>query len=321
MEKKKTILVTGSAGFIGFHCAIRLLEMGYKVIGVDNFNDYYDVSLKEDRNKILVEHDSFRLYRGDLSDEKFCQKLFVENEFSKICHLAAQAGVRYSLENPRAYLKSNMDAFLNILESARHNNIKDIVYASSSSVYGNNTKIPFSVLDNVDRPISLYASTKLANELLAYNYHHLFALNITGLRFFTVIGPWGRPDMALMKFTKAILNNEEIKVFGQGKMKRDFTYIDDIVLGIVLALNNVKGYNLYNLGNNKPVNLEYFISLIEKNLNKKAKKRYYDMQAGDVRETYADILKTKNDLNWEPKTKIEEAISSFTNWYMSYYGK
>lgn len=315
-----SILVTGSAGFIGYHTAKKLLDLNFEVIGLDNFNDYYDVSLKEARNLELEKYSNFKLYRGDLSDSDFCEKVFNENSFSKICHLAAQAGVRYSLEKPKVYLKSNLDAFLNILEAARRKNIKDIVYASSSSVYGNNEKIPFSVEDRVSRPISLYASTKLANELLAYNYHHLFAFNITGLRFFTVIGPYGRPDMALMKFSRAILNNEEIKVYGQGMMRRDFTYIDDIVLGIIAALDNLSGYNLYNLGNNKPVELEYFISLIEKSFNRKAKKIYLDMQAGDVKETYADIDKTKLDLNWKPLVKIEEAVESFAVWYKDYYG-
>ena len=314
-----SILVTGSAGFIGYHTAKKLLDLNFEVIGVDNFNDYYDVSLKEARNSELEKYSNFKLYRGDLSDSDFCEKVFKENSFSKICHLAAQAGVRYSLEKPKVYLKSNMDGFLNILEAARRKNIKDIVYASSSSVYGNNEKTPFSVEDRVNRPISLYASTKLANELLAYNYHHLFAFNITGLRFFTVIGPYGRPDMALMKFSRAILNDEEIKVYGQGKMRRDFTYIDDIVLGIIAALDNLSGYNLYNLGNNKPVELEYFISLIEKSFNRKAKKLYLDMQAGDVKETYADIDRTKLDLNWKPLVKIEEAVESFATWYKDYY--
>jgi UDP-glucuronate 4-epimerase len=315
-----TILVTGSAGFIGFHCAKRLLEAGNIIIGADNFNDYYNPKLKEDRNKILEEYSNFKLYRGDLSDNLLVDKIFQENKIDKICHLAAQAGVRYSLENPKVYIKSNINAFVNILEAARCNDIKDLVYASSSSVYGNNKKVPFRETDNVDKPISLYAATKKADELMAYTYHHLFGLNTTGLRFFTVIGPYGRPDMALFLFTKAILNNEKIKVFNFGKMKRDFTYIDDIIDGIILALNKTKGYQIFNLGNNKPVELEYFISCLEKELDIKAVKDYRELQAGDVIETYADIKHTKDKLGWEPKTSTKEAIRAFVKWYREYYG-
>jgi len=317
--KNKIILVTGSAGFIGFHTAKKLLEMGFFVIGADNFNDYYDPSLKEDRNKILENFDNFKLYRGDLSDELFVQKIFEENKIDQVCHLAAQAGVRYSLTNPGAYVKSNLVAFVNILEAVRHNDIKDFVYASSSSVYGKNKKVPFSVEDKVDEPISLYAATKKADELMAHTYSHLFNINTTGLRFFTVIGPFGRPDMALMIFADSILKGKEIKVFNFGKMRRDFTYIDDIVDGIILSLNNMDSYQIFNLGNNNPVELEYFINCLEKELGKKAIKNYLEIQPGDVLETYADIEHTKNKLGWEPKTSIEESVKKIIDWYRLYY--
>lgn len=316
----KTIIVTGSAGFIGFRTAKKLLERGNQVIGVDNFNDYYDPSLKEDRNNILQQFKNFKLYRGDLSDEAFVTKIFTENKIDQVCHLAAQAGVRYSLINPRAYVQANLVAFVNILEAIRHHNIKDLVYASSSSVYGNNKKVPFSIKDPVNEPISLYAATKKADELMAYTYHHLFGLNSTGLRFFTVIGPYGRPDMAPILFAQAISKGETIKVFNFGKMRRDFTYVDDIVDGIILALNKISGYQIFNLGNNKPVELEYFISCLEKELGKTAIKNYVEMQPGDVLETYADIEETKNKLGWEPKIRIEEAIRLFAEWYKEYYG-
>jgi UDP-glucuronate 4-epimerase len=316
-----TILVTGSAGFIGFHCAKRLLEAGNIIIGADNFNDYYDPSLKEARNAILEGFTNFKLYRGDLSDEAFVERIFNENKIDQICHLAAQAGVRYSLENPRVYIKANINAFINILEAARNYQIKDLVYASSSSVYGNNKKVPFSVSDSVDNPISLYAATKKADELMAHTYSHLFNINTTGLRFFTVIGPYGRPDMAPILFASAISKGEAIKVFNFGKMKRDFTYIDDIVEGIILALEKTNGYQIFNLGNNKPVELEYFISCLEKELGKEAKKNYLEMQAGDVLETFADIEHTKKVLGWEPKTSTEEAIKAFVGWYREYYGE
>lgn len=315
----KTILVTGSAGFIGFHTTKKLLELGAIVIGADNFNNYYDPKLKEDRNAILEKNSNYHLYRGDLSEETFVNKIFKENKIDQICHLAAQPGVRYSLINPRAYIKSNIDAFLNILEAARNFQIKDVVYASSSSVYGNNKKTPFSVSDPVDKPISLYAATKKADELMAHTYHHLFGINTTGLRFFTVMGPWGRPDMSPILFTDAIIKNEPIKVFNFGKMRRDFTYVDDIVAGIILALDKTNGYQIINLGNNKPIELEYFISCIEKELGKPAIKNYMEMQPGDVLETYADIETTKQMLGWEPKTTIEEAVKNFIIWYKNYH--
>jgi len=319
-NNKKTILVTGSAGFIGFHTTKKLLEAGNIVIGADNFNDYYDPSLKEARNTILEAFEGYKLYRGDLSDESLVEQIFNENKIDKICHLAAQAGVRYSLENPQVYIKSNINAFLNILEAARNYKIKDLVYASSSSVYGSNEKVPFSESDNVDNPISLYAATKKADELIAHTYSHLFNINTTGLRFFTVIGPYGRPDMAPILFASAISKEEEIKVFNFGKMKRDFTYIDDIVEGILLALDKTSGYQIFNLGNNKPVELEYFISCLEKEMGKSAKKKYMELQPGDVLETFADIEHTKKVLGWEPKTSTEEAIKAFIGWYKEYYG-
>jgi UDP-glucuronate 4-epimerase len=317
---KKTILVTGSAGFIGFHTAKKLLEAGNIVIGADNFNDYYDPSLKKARNAILENFNNYKLYRGDLSDESLVEQIFIENKIDQVCHLAAQAGVRYSLENPQVYIKSNINAFLNILEAARNYKIKDLVYASSSSVYGNNQKVPFSISDSVDNPISLYAATKKADELMAHTYSHLFDINTTGLRFFTVIGSYGRPDMAPILFASAISKGEEIKVFNFGKMRRDFTYIDDIVDGILLALEKTNGYQIFNLGNNKPVELEYFISCIEKEIGKSVKKKYMELQPGDVLETFADISHTKKVLGWEPKTSTEEAIKAFIGWYKEYYG-
>lgn len=320
INNKKTILVTGSAGFIGFHTAKRLLEDGHIVIGADNFNDYYDPSLKEARNAILEAFEGYKLYRGDLSDASLVEQIFKGNKIDQVCHLAAQAGVRYSLENPQVYIKSNIVAFVNILEAARNYNIKDLVYASSSSVYGNNQKVPFSEHDNVDNPISLYAATKKADELMAHTYSHLFNINTTGLRFFTVIGPYGRPDMAPILFASAISKDEAIKVFNHGKMKRDFTYIDDIVDGILLALDKTNSYQIFNLGNNKPVKLEYFISCIEKELGKTAIKNYLEMQAGDVLETFADISHTKKMLGWEPKISTEEAVKLFGEWYKEYYG-
>ena len=313
------ILVTGSAGFIGFHTAKKLLEGGNIVIGVDNFNNYYDPELKEARNTILEQFSNFKLYRSDLSDESFVKQIFTENKIDQICHLAAQAGVRYSLENPQIYIKSNINTFLNILEAARNYKIKDLVYASSSSVYGSNQKVPFSETDNTDNPISLYAATKKADELMAHTYSHLFNINTTALRFFTVIGPYGRPDMAPILFASAISKEEEIKVFNFGKMKRDFTYINDIVNGILLALEKTNGYQIFNLGNNKPIELEYFISCIEKEIGKSAKKKYLELQPGDVLETFADIEHTKEKLGWEPKTSMEDAIKAFVKWYKEFY--
>jgi len=317
--KDTTILVTGSAGFIGFHVAKKLLDIGVNVIGIDNLNDYYDVQLKKDRNKILKEFDNYKFYKGDLKDLDFVKKVLNENKIDKVCHLAAQAGVRHSLSHPHTYIQSNIVAFTNLIEEVKNHNIKDFVYASSSSVYGNNKKIPFSVDDNVDKPISLYAATKKANELIAHSYHHLYGVNCTGLRFFTVYGPYGRPDMAPILFAQAISNNDSIKVFNHGQMRRDFTYIDDIVDGVVSALYHSYPYEIFNLGNNKAIELNYFIELLEKKFNKKATKEMLDMQAGDVVETMADIDYSKQKLDFNPQTSIEEGIRKFVTWYKEYY--
>ncbi len=314
-----TILVTGSAGFVGFHTVKKLLDMGATVVGIDNFNTYYDPKLKEARNALLEVHKSFFLHRGDLSDEKFVQDVFARHSFDAVCHLAAQAGVRYSLENPGAYISSNIVAFTNLIELVRHTGVKNFVYASSSSVYGSNTKIPFSVEDRTDHPISLYAATKKSNELIAHTYNHLFGINTTGLRFFTVIGPYGRPDMAPMLFADAITASTPIKVFNHGKMQRDFTYVEDIVEGIVRALETPNGNRIFNLGNNTPVELEYFIGCLETSLGKVAVKEYLDMQPGDVVATYADTDLTTKELGWKPTTSIEESVRLFVDWYKDFY--
>ena len=312
------IIVTGGAGFIGFHVAKALLERGDKVVIVDNFNDYYDVRLKEARIKELRKHNNLDVIKADISDYDAMNNIFKKHKFNKICHLAAQAGVRYSLENPLTYEKSNMLGTMVMLEMARKHNIKDFVFASSSSVYGNNKKIPFSEEDNVDNPVSLYAATKKSNELLAYTYHHLYKINCTGLRFFTVYGEFGRPDMAYFKFTKAILEDKPIDIYNYGKMKRDFTYISDIVQAVLAAIDNPFPYEIINLGNNKPIELSYFIECIEKALGKKAKKNMKPMQPGDVFITYADIRKAEKLLNYKPKVKIEDGIKRFVKWYKEY---
>jgi len=321
MFKNKIILVTGSAGFIGFHVAKKLLELGAFIVGVDDFNDYYDISLKESRNKILEQFPKYKLYRGDLSDDIFVNRIFNENKIEKICHLAAQPGIRYSIVNPNAYIKSNIASFVNVIEAARFNNVKYFVYASSSLVYGDNKKIPFSVVDAVDDPASLYAVTKRSDELIAHVYYKNFGINVTGLRLFTVIGPYGRPDMALFLFTDAIYKGKPIKVFNFGKMRRDFTYIDDIVNGILLSLDKVHGCEIFNLGNNNPVELEYLISCLEKEIGTKAIKDYQKMQPGDVLDTYADIKYTTEKLGWKPRTSIEDAIHLFVEWYKDIYKK
>ena len=319
LNKNLTILVTGSAGFIGFHTSQALLKQGLTIIGLDNLNDYYDPQLKENRNKILKECSNYKFYQGDLEDLDFIKTIFKENKIDKVCHLAAQAGVRYSLTNPHTYIQSNIVGFANLIHEAKNNNIKDFIYASSSSVYGNNKKIPFSIKDNVDNPISLYAATKKSNELIAYTYHHLYNMNTTGLRFFTVYGPYGRPDMALFLFTKAILDNKAIKVFNHGQMKRDFTYIDDIVQGILASLKHSYPSEIFNLGNNTPIELNYFIETIEKELNSKAQKELLPMQAGDVGSTYADIDYSQEKLDYNPQTSIEQGIKNFIKWYKEYY--
>ncbi|MDJ0798994.1 MAG: NAD-dependent epimerase [Calothrix sp. MO_167.B12] len=331
------ILVTGAAGFIGFHLSQSLLNRGDIVVGLDNLNDYYDVSLKKDRLTQLEDNPGFSFYKLDLADRQGIDQLFNEQKFDVVVNLAAQAGVRYSLQNPHAYVDSNLVGFVNILEGCRHSEVKHLVFASSSSVYGKNTKIPFSVGDNVDHPISLYAASKRANELMAHTYSHLYGLPTTGLRFFTVYGPWGRPDMAYFKFTKAILAGQPIDVFNYGKMSRDFTYIDDIVEGIIRTINHIPQpnephagdnpnpptnkapYKLYNIGNNQPVELMHFIQVLEDCLGVKAEKNFLPMQPGDVPMTYADVDDLVRDVGFQPSTPIEVGIKQFIAWYTSYY--
>jgi UDP-glucuronate 4-epimerase len=312
------ILVTGAAGFIGFHVSQRLCNLGNEVVGIDNVNPYYDPSLKEARLKQLEACKGFHFHKMDICDYEGLVTLVKKYPVSKICHLAAQAGVRYSLENPFAYQKSNNEGFLNLIEIARHNKVENFVYASSSSVYGGNTKLPFSEADRVDSPISLYAATKRGNELTAFCYSHLYGLKCTGLRFFTVYGPWGRPDMALFLFTKAILEGRPIEVFNEGRMKRNFTYIDDIVEGVLLALAHPVPYEIFNIGNSRAEDLMDFIREIEKNLGKKAIMDFKPMQAGDVPATVADIEKLSK-LGYCPKTNIDEGIRKFVEWYRGYY--
>ena len=315
------ILVTGSAGFIGFHVAKYLLEQGDEVAGLDNFNPYYDVALKEGRNKILQEYSAFKCVREDISDTSFMEKFFRDEQFDVVCHLAAQAGVRYSLDHPHTYVNANILGFLNILEGCRHNNIRRLVYASSSSVYGGNTKLPFSETDNVDTPVSLYAASKKSDELMAHCYTHLYGIQTIGLRFFTVYGPWGRPDMAMWLFTEAILNNKPIKVFNKGDMQRDFTYIDDIVQGVVASIDKdgLDQYEVFNLGNNNSEDLMALIAIIENSLGREAEKELLPMQPGDVKATYADIKQAKRKLGFEPKTKITEGVPEFIKWYREYF--
>lgn len=331
------ILVTGAAGFIGFHVASKLLARGDDVIGLDNLNDYYDVNLKKARLALLQEAHNFRFTQLDLSSRKEISDLFEQEKFEYVIHLAAQAGVRYSLINPHAYIDSNLVGFMHILEGCRHNHVKHLVYASSSSVYGANTHMPFSIHDNVDHPVSLYAATKKANELMAHTYSHLYCLPTTGLRFFTVYGPWGRPDMALFIFTKAILDDKPIDIFNYGKMRRDFTYIDDIVEGVIRVTDHIAQpnttwsgddpdagtslapYRLYNIGNHNPVELQYMIEVLEKKLGRIAQKNLVPIQAGDVPATYADVEDLMRDVNFIPATSIEDGISKFVDWYCGYY--
>ncbi|QTA89900.1 NAD-dependent epimerase [Desulfonema magnum] len=333
----KSVLVTGAAGFIGFHLSKRLLEADCHVTGIDNLNDYYDVSLKQARLEKLNSSSGFSFFKADLSDRAALEKIFKDTPFDVVVNLAAQAGVRYSLENPHAYVDSNLVGFVNLLECCRHNAAKHLVFASSSSVYGANTKMPFSVHHNVDHPVSLYAASKKANELMAHTYSHLYGLPCTGLRFFTVYGPWGRPDMALFLFTKAILEGKPIKVFNHGKMKRDFTYIDDIVEGVIRVMGKLPEsnpewtgdapdpgtsyvpYKIYNIGNNQPVELMKFIEVIESALGKTAEKEFLDLQAGDVPATYADIDDLIKDVGFKPATPIETGIERFVSWYKNYY--
>lgn len=330
------ILVTGSAGFIGSALSIKLLERGDTVIGVDNHNDYYDPSLKEARLARYIDHPNYKHFKIDIEDKESMADLFVDNSFNGVVHLAAQAGVRYSIENPSAYINTNLVGFGHILEGCRHNNVGHLVYASSSSVYGANTKIPFSIHDNIDHPLSLYAASKKANELMAHTYSHLYNIPSTGLRFFTVYGPWGRPDMALFKFTKAILEGEKIKVFNFGKHRRDFTYIDDIVEGVIRVLDKPAESNLnwsseqpdpgtslapwrvYNIGNNSPVELMDYISAIENALGIQAEKDLLPLQPGDVPDTYADVDDLIEDFDYKPSMCIEDGVKNFIDWYMEY---
>lgn len=313
------ILVTGSAGFIGFHLSKKLLTEGREVVGIDNINDYYDPNLKKERLKVLSSYNNFTFYHKDICDFPALEQIFKKHDIEKVCHLAAQAGVRYSLINPFAYQKSNLEGFLNVIEVSKRVRVKNFVYASSSSVYGNSRKLPFSVKDNVDKPISIYAATKRSNELMAYSYSYLYELPCIGLRFFTAYGPYGRPDMALFIFTKRILNDKPIDVYNFGKMKRDFTYIDDVVSGIVSALNKNYRYEIFNLGNHKSIDLMDFIHIIESNIGKKARINYLPLQPGDIPETFADIKDSQEKLDFYPKTPIEEGIKKFFDWYKDYY--
>ncbi len=318
---KEKILITGGAGFIGFHTAKRVLQEGGTAVILDNFNSYYETSLKRDRIRELKKNYNIEVIEADLADYSKVEKVFKDNNFSKICHLGAQAGVRYSLENPEAYISSNITGTFNILKLMKKYRVKDLLFASSSSVYGGNKKIPFSEEDKTDFPVSLYAATKKAGEEMAYTYHHLFKINVTILRFFTVYGPWGRPDMGCFSFFRDIKEGKEINIFNKGKMKRDFTYIDDIVEGILSAIKNPYPYEIINLGNSKPVELEQFISQIEEITGKKAKKKYLPMQKGDVKETWADIKKAQRLLNYRPKTPIKEGLKKFSKWYKEYYNQ
>jgi len=332
------VLVTGAAGFIGYHLCLRLLKDGCSVTGIDNLNSYYDVSFKQARLQMLTPFDTFSFFKRDISDKEALDKIFKSNTFDVVVNLAAQAGVRYSLENPQAYVDANVVGFVNLLECCRHSDVGHLVFASSSSVYGANTKMPFSIHHNVDHPVSLYAASKKANELMAHTYSHLFGLACTGLRFFTVYGPWGRPDMALFLFTRAILEQKPIKVFNHGKMQRDFTYIDDIIEGVIRVMHKLPepntawsgdhpdpgtsytGYKIYNIGNNNPVELMEFITVIEKELGKEAKKEFLDLQPGDVPATYADIDDLIKDVGFKPSTPIDIGIRRFITWFKEYYG-
>jgi UDP-glucuronate 4-epimerase len=331
------ILVTGAAGFIGFHLSKKLLERGDEVVGLDNLNDYYDVALKLGRLKQITMDPNFTPVRLNLEDREEMKRLFEEEKFDVVVNLAAQAGVRYSLINPHSYINTNLVGFCNVLEGCRHNGVKHLVFASSSSVYGANTKMPFSVHQNVDHPVSLYAATKKANELMAHTYASLFGIPCTGLRFFTVYGPWGRPDMALFLFTKAIIEGRPIDVFNYGKMRRDFTYIDDIVEGVVRVMDSIATsnpewsgempdsatsyapYKLYNIGNNNPVELMHYIEVLEQCLGRKAVKNLLPIQPGDVPATYADVDDLIHDTGFKPSTSIEDGIKKFVEWYKDYY--
>jgi len=331
------ILITGAAGFIGFHLSKKLLDQSYQIIGIDNLNDYYNPSLKQSRLEILGNYNNFNFHRVDLKDKAAVDNIFETYQPTHVINLAAQAGVRYSIENPYAYLDSNLTGFMNILEACRNYPVEHLLYASSSSVYGGNKVAPFSTNHNVDHPVSLYAATKKSNELMAHTYSHLYGIPTTGLRFFTVYGPYGRPDMAYFSFTKDILAGKPIKVFNHGKMERDFTYIDDIVEGIVKLIEKAPvvnydwdeskddlstsfaPYKIYNIGNNNPVQLMRFINALESALGKEAEKIYMDMQPGDVLRTYADVSDLERDINFKPSTSIEDGLKKFVEWYEEYY--
>ncbi len=331
------ILVTGAAGFIGFHTAKQLLERGDTVVGLDNFNDYYDVVLKNSRAAILDGFDNFSMRRIDLADREQMEKLFAAERFDKVVHLAAQAGVRYSIENPHTYIESNITGTLHVLEGCRHHEVEHLVYASSSSVYGANTTMPFSIHQNVDHPLALYGATKKANELMAHTYSNLYQLPTTGLRFFTVYGPWGRPDMALFKFTRNIIEGKPIDVFNYGKHRRDFTYIDDIVEGVIRTMDHTARpnedwdsatpdpgtsrapYRIYNIGNQQPVELMRYIEIIEDCVGRKAEKNLLPMQPGDVPDTWADTADLADDVDYRPDTPIETGVRNFVDWYVDYY--
>ncbi|HJK95685.1 MAG TPA: NAD-dependent epimerase [Polyangiaceae bacterium LLY-WYZ-14_1] len=331
-------MVTGAAGFIGNHVAEKLLDRGDEVVGVDVVNDYYDPALKEARLARLADRPGFSMHRTDVADRQDFPALVAASKPARVIHLAAQAGVRYSLEHPFAYVDANLVGFMNVLEACRHQGVEHLVYASSSSVYGANTKMPFSVRDVVDHPVSLYAATKKANELMAHTYSHLYRLPTTGLRFFTVYGPWGRPDMALFLFTRAILAGRPIQVFNHGKMRRDFTYIDDIVEGVLRVTDRIPApdpawsgdapdpsasnapYKVYNIGNNRPVELMHLIETLERALGRQAEKQMMDIQPGDVPATYADVAELARDVGFEPATPIEQGVQRFVDWYRAFYG-
>jgi UDP-glucuronate 4-epimerase len=334
---REPVLVTGAAGFVGFHVAERLLSLGRQVVGLDNVNDYYDPRLKEARLEILRRHSSFIFAKLELADRTATKALFEQHRFPVVIHLAAQAGVRYSLQNPHAYVDANIQGFMNVLEGCRHNGCKHLVFASSSSVYGANTKLPFSVTDNVDHPISLYAASKKANELMAHSYSHLYHLPATGLRFFTVYGPWGRPDMAMFIFARAIIEGQPIKLFNHGKMRRDFTYIDDVSQAVVRLVDrpphgdpkwdgshpdpatSSAPWRIYNIGNNRPEELTHVVSLLEKEFGRSAVTEMLPMQPGDVVATYADVTELERDIGFRPATSIEDGIARFADWYCDYH--
>lgn len=325
-DSSKKVLITGAAGFIGFHLAKRLLSLGATVMGIDNMNNYYDVSLKESRLAILRNYPHFSFVRGNLADASTIQGIFEQFHPEIVVNLAAQAGVRYSIDNPAAYIESNVVGFFNILEACRHFPVEHLLFASSSSVYGNQEKTPFATTDNVDHPISLYAATKKSDELMAYTYSHLYGIPSTGLRFFTVYGPYGRPDMAYFKFTNLIMQGKPIKIYNHGDMLRDFTYVDDIVQGVENMLCNPPRaneygdrYKIYNIGNNKPEKLMYFIETLERAIGKTAVKEYLPMQAGDVYQTYADVSDLERDFDFKPSTSIETGLARFAKWYGEYY--